>query len=96
MSIRFEDFRDPARLVLMAGPCVIESEEHVNKMADAISGDAGAAGLSLRIQGFLRQSQPHEPEGISRTRADGRVCGFWAICASAVFPSSRTFMKPRR
>ena len=39
MSIRFEDFVDPAPLVLMAGPCVIESEEHVNRMADAISGD---------------------------------------------------------
>jgi len=37
MSIRFEEFQDPAKLVLMAGPCVIESEEHVHRMADAIS-----------------------------------------------------------
>jgi 2-dehydro-3-deoxyphosphooctonate aldolase (KDO 8-P synthase) len=45
MSIRFEDFTDPARLVLIAGPCVIESEEHVNRMADAISAIAAEAGL---------------------------------------------------
>jgi 2-dehydro-3-deoxyphosphooctonate aldolase (KDO 8-P synthase) len=45
MSIRFEAFRDPARLVLMAGPCVIESEEHVNKMADAIAAAACAEGF---------------------------------------------------
>ena len=35
--IEFSDFTDSARLVLMAGPCVIESEEHVHQMADAIS-----------------------------------------------------------
>lgn len=45
MSIRFEDFRDSTSLVLMAGPCVIESEEHVNRMADAISPIAAAAGF---------------------------------------------------
>ena len=40
--ISFDHFKDPARLVLMAGPCVIESEEHVQKMADAISAVAQA------------------------------------------------------
>jgi 2-dehydro-3-deoxyphosphooctonate aldolase (KDO 8-P synthase) len=45
MAIRFEDFVDPARLVLLAGPCVIESEEHVNRMADAISAIAAAEGF---------------------------------------------------
>jgi 2-dehydro-3-deoxyphosphooctonate aldolase (KDO 8-P synthase) len=45
MSIRFEDFLDPARLVLLAGPCVIESEAHANKMADAISAIARAEGF---------------------------------------------------
>jgi 2-dehydro-3-deoxyphosphooctonate aldolase (KDO 8-P synthase) len=45
MAIRFEDFTDPARLVLLAGPCVIESEEHVNRMADAISAVAAAEGF---------------------------------------------------
>jgi 2-dehydro-3-deoxyphosphooctonate aldolase (KDO 8-P synthase) len=37
MSIKFADFQNPARLVLIAGPCVIESEQHVNRMADAIA-----------------------------------------------------------
>src|SRR6185312_13186565 len=45
MSIRFADFTDPNRLVLIAGPCVIESEEHVNRMADAISAIAAGAGF---------------------------------------------------
>jgi 2-dehydro-3-deoxyphosphooctonate aldolase (KDO 8-P synthase) len=45
MSIRFEDFLNPASLILIAGPCVIESESHVNKMADAISVIASAEGF---------------------------------------------------
>ena len=45
MSIHFSDFQNPHKLVLIAGPCVIESEEHVNHMADAISAIAGAAGF---------------------------------------------------
>jgi 2-dehydro-3-deoxyphosphooctonate aldolase (KDO 8-P synthase) len=43
--IQFQDFTDPTRLVLLAGPCVIESEEHVNRMADAISAIAAAEGF---------------------------------------------------
>ena len=45
MAISFANFRDPARLVLIAGPCVIESEEHVHHMADAISLIANEAGF---------------------------------------------------
>src|SRR6185437_2131317 len=45
MAIRFEDFADPSQLVLLAGPCVIESEEHVNRMADAISAIAREEGF---------------------------------------------------
>jgi 2-dehydro-3-deoxyphosphooctonate aldolase (KDO 8-P synthase) len=41
----FERFLDPTQLVLMAGPCVIESEEHVNRMADAIAAIASAGGF---------------------------------------------------
>jgi 2-dehydro-3-deoxyphosphooctonate aldolase (KDO 8-P synthase) len=44
--IQFDDFTDPSRLVLMAGPCVIESEEHVQRMADAIAPIAAQAGFS--------------------------------------------------
>ena len=36
MPIRFTDFSEPKPLVLIAGPCVIESEEHVHFMARAI------------------------------------------------------------
>jgi 2-dehydro-3-deoxyphosphooctonate aldolase (KDO 8-P synthase) len=45
MSVEFSDFRNPTRLVLIAGPCVIESEEHVNQMADAIAPIAQEAGF---------------------------------------------------
>ena len=45
MSISFEDFVNPAQLVLIAGPCVIESEEHVNRMADAIAQIAAQSGF---------------------------------------------------
>ncbi len=44
--IQFEDFLDPERLVLLAGPCVIESEEHVHRMADAIAPIAAATGFT--------------------------------------------------
>jgi 2-dehydro-3-deoxyphosphooctonate aldolase (KDO 8-P synthase) len=40
--IRFEDFQIPEKLVLIAGPCVIESEEHVHRMAAAIAEIAAA------------------------------------------------------
>jgi 2-dehydro-3-deoxyphosphooctonate aldolase (KDO 8-P synthase) len=45
VRIRFEDFQNPAKLVLIAGPCVIESEEHVHHMADAISAIAAEQGF---------------------------------------------------
>ncbi len=42
----FPDFQDPSRLVLIAGPCVIESEEHVHRMAGAISAIASEYGFT--------------------------------------------------
>ena len=45
--IAFSDFQNPAQPVLIAGPCVIESEEHVHRMADAIASIAAAAGFPL-------------------------------------------------
>jgi 2-dehydro-3-deoxyphosphooctonate aldolase (KDO 8-P synthase) len=45
MTIDFSHFQNPAQLVLIAGPCVIESEEHVNRMAEAIEPIAAAAGF---------------------------------------------------
>jgi 2-dehydro-3-deoxyphosphooctonate aldolase (KDO 8-P synthase) len=43
--IGFREFTDTSRLVLIAGPCVIESEEHVHKMTGAISEIAAAHGF---------------------------------------------------
>jgi len=43
--IQYEDFVNPAQLVLIAGPCVIESEEHVHRMADAIAPIAAENGF---------------------------------------------------
>ena len=45
MPIQFSHFQNPDQLVLIGGPCVIESEEHVNRMADAISAIAREAGF---------------------------------------------------
>jgi 2-dehydro-3-deoxyphosphooctonate aldolase (KDO 8-P synthase) len=42
----FEAFRDAARLVLIAGPCVIESEEHAIFLAEAIAPVAAEHGFS--------------------------------------------------
>lgn len=43
--IQYGDFRNSDRLVLIAGTCVIESEEHVNLIADAVSAMAAEAGF---------------------------------------------------
>ena len=42
----FPDFHNPSRLVLIAGPCVFESEEHDHKMAGAISAIAADYGFT--------------------------------------------------
>lgn len=44
--IQYSDFTASDRLVLIAGTCVIESEEHVNRMAEAISAMAAEAGFT--------------------------------------------------
>lgn len=41
--IRFSDFLNPRQLVLIAGPCVIESEQHVHFLARAIRDSIPAA-----------------------------------------------------
>lgn len=43
-NIQFADFKKPG-LVLIAGPCVIESEEHVHRMGKAIAAAAAAEGF---------------------------------------------------
>ena len=51
-------------LVLIAGPCVIESEEHVHFMAHAIR----AIGGRFRLQSLLRQGQSHQRRRLPRPR----------------------------
>ncbi len=46
-------------LFLIAGPCVIESEPHARRMADAIQRIASGPPHPLHLQGQLRQGQPH-------------------------------------
>ena len=56
--LSFERLRDPGKpLVLIAGPCVIESEEHVHRMA---RGDPRRSSGDVRLQSVLRQGQPHQ------------------------------------
>ena len=47
MPIEFSDFGKGQPLVLIAGPCVIESEEHVHRMASGIR-DARRLGVIAR------------------------------------------------
>ena len=54
-------------LFLIAGPCVIESEEHALKMAEAIADIARSKNLPLHLQGVLRQGQPNLDQELSRT-----------------------------
>ncbi|HEX4278323.1 MAG TPA: 3-deoxy-8-phosphooctulonate synthase [Bryobacteraceae bacterium] len=83
MAIRFEDFTNPAQLVLIAGPCVIESEEHVNRMADAIAVLASEVGFPYvfkasfdkanrtSLKGFRGPGQTEGLQILGRLRARG-------------------------
>ena len=66
-------------LLLIAGPCVIETEELTlsiaRRLKEITAGDAGAAG----VQGVVRQGQSHEHRGLSRARARSRA---WPCCAA--------------
>src|ERR1019366_175087 len=70
--IEFSDFQNPAQLVLIAGPCVIESEEHVNRMADAISAIAAEAGFPWVFKASFDKANRTSLEGY---RGPGRVEG---------------------
>ena len=49
----------PAELVLIAGPCVIESETHALELGHAIAAIARDGRRPLHLQGVVRQGQPH-------------------------------------
>ena len=87
MSITFQHFVNPARLVLLAGPCVIESEAHVNKMADAIAAIAVAEGFPYVFKASFDKANrtsgkgyrgPGLAEGL-RILADLRKRGFSVV-----------------
>ena len=81
--IRFSDFKS-GPLVLLAGPCVIESEEHVHRMADAIAPIAADAGFPYVFKASFDKANrtsgkgyrgPGLAEGL-RILAGLRACGF--------------------
>ena len=53
------EFGDGRGLVLIAGPCVIESEELCLEVGRKALDCAREPGDSLYIQGIVRQGQPH-------------------------------------
>ena len=63
-------------LFLIAGPCVIESEAHALKMAEAIAAVAREKKLPLHLQGLVRQGEPHLDSQLPRTRPGRRSCAF--------------------
>ena len=60
--IEFRDFTDSGRLVLLAGPCVIESEEHAGKIADSIVPIAKAAGFSYVFKASFDKANRTSPK----------------------------------
>ena len=55
------------QLFLIAGPCVIESEAHALKMAEAIAACVSREEAALHLQGVVRQGEPHLDSQLSRT-----------------------------
>ena len=91
MSIDFSAFSAGRPLVLIAGPCVIESEEHVHFMARAIREAVGDFVFKASFDKANRTSGdayrgPGLREGV-RILAGVRRQGF---------PFSPTFTEPRR
>ena len=82
--ITFEDFRDPARLVLIAGPCVIESEEHAGRMADAIAAIAAEAGFPYVFKASFDKANRTSLKGTGG-RECGREYASSAVSGRAVF-----------
>ena len=61
-------------LVLMAGPCVIESEAHATELAGRLVASDAPARHPVHLQGVLRQGQPHVGHLVPRTRASTKDC----------------------
>ena len=65
------DLGGGAPLVFIAGPCVIESEDARPRSRARHQGGGRAAPAALRVQGLVRQGQPHVARLVSRPRARG-------------------------
>jgi 2-dehydro-3-deoxyphosphooctonate aldolase (KDO 8-P synthase) len=85
-TIQFQDFLAD-RLVLLAGPCVIESEEHVHKMGNAIAAVAAAEGFQYVFKASFDKANrtsvenfrgPGLPEGL-RILAGMKSAGFSVV-----------------
>ena len=72
VAIEFSAFGAAKPLVLIAGPCVIESEEHVHRMA---------RGIREAVGEFVFKASFDKANRTSGTpiagRGSGRGCGFW-------------------
>jgi len=64
-------------LALIAGPCVIESEEHVNKMADVISAIAAAEGFPYVFKASFDKANRTSVKGY---RGPGLTEGLRILC----------------
>ena len=59
--------------VLIAGPCVIESEAHATRSGRPARRHRAAAARAVHLQGVVRQGEPHVGPIVPRTRARRRA-----------------------
>jgi len=78
-------------LVLIAGPCVIESEEHVHFLARAIRNIAGDFVFKASFDKAIGRVPNRRAD-----RASTKGCGFWRACAGKVSRSSPTSTRAGR
>ena len=100
MSVALPDFKLDLQkdFFLIAGPCVIESREHVMFMAAELKKMTADCGVAVRLQGVVRQSQSQFHQIVSRCRASRKGLKILARSARAasVFRSLPISMRPPR
>ena len=70
----WKNLNSPRRLFFIAGPCVIENEKLCLQVAAALKKTCAAARHFLRLQGQLRQGQPHLRPNPFAGRASTKAC----------------------
>ena len=63
-------------LLVIAGPCVMETEELTLSIAACLKQICRRAFPAAGLQGLVRQGQPHERRLVSRSRAGRKVWPF--------------------